>query len=102
MGNRKLLLTGLDDRFERIRKIRQDVELQRSLTAQCPKAAGGIGHLGARQRPNDPAAIMLEQALRTGEMLQIAWVAVTDHHVGLPLEHRNNETFDIGGTVLVI
>ena len=95
-------LAGLDQALQRVGEVVDDEQPQRGLAVVGAEAGGGVGDLGAREPPHDPAAEPLQRLLGAGEVLDLGDLAVADDHVGLAGEDRRDQLGDVGAAVLVV
>ena len=95
-------LARLDDRLERVRELRDHVQLQRGLAVVGAEAGGGVGHGGVGGAPHHGAAQPLEALLQRREVLDAVGVAVAHHHVGVAGDDRLHQLHDVPAVVLVV
>jgi hypothetical protein len=102
VGNRQLFFAGLDNGFQGVGVLAEDIEAQGGLSGEGAEAAGGVGNLGAGDKAHGHAAGGLQRFFQRREMLDGVGLAVADDHIGLPGQNGGDELRDLPAGVLVI
>src|ERR1039457_5871351 len=101
-GDGDFLVAGLDERLERVRHPREDVEPERGFAREGAEARGRVRHLGSRGAPHDPRAEALGKALAGREIRLRRNPAVANDDLGLAPQEGRHEGLDVGRRVLAV
>jgi hypothetical protein len=100
--DRHALLAGLDDRFERVGKVRHDRHPQRRLAREGAEPARRVRHVRVRDLAYHPTAELLQAFAHPAHVLDRLDVAIADDDVRLARKQRSEQGRDVVAHVLVV